>query len=322
MKILFTILIAFAAQTGWTQMKISISDGDWNDPQNWSPAVVPQFNEDTVFVNHEMTLPNSLEVGIDHLIISVNGSVNVSGTFALHGNFKNDGKFIADSLVVGDGDYCINNNLIDVHFFVPTNPLNENFGTIDMTGMLTCVEPFLNADGAIIQAGELTTTSDADFVNNGSVYVDSWICEGTVLGSGSFCIENCLNNFGAIEGTLDVCDATPNSGLPCDINIGTVAPSVTFCANGPCINPVGLMNTDMSYLLNVFPNPSSDGRFSIHTDLTVVDLKVVDLTGRLLFNQSKGVVHSIDLSHLESGEYIMIIETITDSVMIRIVISN
>ena len=322
MKALFTIIIALIVTTGWTQTKISIADGDWNNPQNWNPAVVPVFNEDTVIVNHQMTLSNSLEVGITHLLIGVDGIVDVNGTFALHGNFKNDGRFLSDSLIIGDGDYCFNNNLIEAHVLIPTNPLNENYGTIDLTGFLTSVESFLNADGAIIQVGELTTTSDADFVNNGAVYVDSWICEGTVLGSGSFCIENCFKNFGAVNGTLDVCDLTPNSGLPCDLNIGTTAPTVTMCAAGPCTSPLGLNTSELSEEVHVFPNPSSDGRFHIDTDQTVEGITIVDLSGRMLYHPSNGEMQSIDLSFLETGEYILILETSNDRVIKRIVISN
>jgi hypothetical protein len=322
MKILFTIILAFAIQSGWTQTKISIADGDWNNPLNWNPAVVPVFNEDTVIVNHQMTLSNTLEVGINHLIIGTDGSVDVDGTFALHGNFNNDGRFLCDSLVIGDGNYCINNNLIEAHVFIPTNPLNENYGTIDLTGFLTSVESFLNADGAIIQVGELTTTSDADFVNNGAVYVDSWICEGTVLGSGSFCIENCFKNFGAVNGTLDVCDLTPNSGLPCDLNIGTTAPTVTLCAAGPCTSPLGVNTSELSEQVSVFPNPSSDGRFHIETDQTLEGIAILDLTGRVLFYTSQVDINSIDLSSLGNGEYLLVLETSTDSVIQRIAITK
>lgn len=305
MKIFYTFLLLLVAQTSLSQVKVSISDGNWNDPQNWNPAVVPLFNEDSVIVNHEINVMNDLEVGINHLIIGSDGIIDANAVFALHGSLKIDGEIIADTLVVGDGDYCINNGLIEANQFVTTNLMNSNTAHIDILGTFSSVEPFINTSTGTMETMDVITTSDADFENNGTLLCESWLNEGTVLGSGSFCIEECLKNFGNITGTLDVCDLTPNSGIPCDFSTGTVASTVTLCSVGPCTGTSGITDPTLDYSLFVYPNPSN-GLISIEFPYEIDQIEIYDLTGRMLLRLEEHS-NTIDLSSLQNGHYTLVV---------------
>lgn len=318
----FTIsTMLLLSQLAWSQTKVSVSDGNWNNPQTWNPPIVPIFNEDSVIVNHAVTTSNSMEVGINYLIIGVNGSLDVTGLLALHGNMKVDGEFYSDSLVIGDGDYFINTGIVEGHYFVPSNPINENYGQISLSGDLILSESLFNAASGSITSFQLIT-GDGNLENNGIIIADSWLHDSSADGSGSICIENCVQITGTVGGTLDICDATPNSGLPCDYNFGTVSPSVTFCANGSCAGTSGVPSLLTDFAVTIFPNPSLDGRINIETDLTIDEVLIADLTGRTVFKQATGDFSSIDLSLLENGEYLILIETSKEVIAKRLVIAH
>ncbi|MCJ8289492.1 MAG: T9SS type A sorting domain-containing protein [Crocinitomicaceae bacterium] len=320
MKLFIALILLILSQVGWSQIKVSVSNGNWNDPQNWNPAVVPYLNEDSVIINHAITTQNTTEVGINHLIIGTNGSLNASSTFALHGSLIVDGSLHADTLLVGDGIYFKNNNLMEVDWFVTTNPTNENFGRIEISDTLILTEPFLNATNGLIETFGLITSS-AHIENNGEIYADNWIHESTTDGTGRYCIQNCFKNIGNIGGTLDVCDLTPSTNITCDFNFGTISPTVTLCSNGYCEPTSGQVTIELFDDIALYPNPTSGGQLTLLTDLIVTEIKVYDVTGRLMIEQEINT-KLIDISSLDAGEYLFHFVTANGSITKRIVKSN
>lgn len=320
MKIIFIAAFVIIAQMGWSQAKISVSDGNWSDPQNWNPAIVPQLNDDSVIIYHEITTLNQTEVGINHLIVETSGSLITSSIFSLHGSLKVKGNFNADTLLVGDGNYFINNNLLEVGRLVLTNPTNENFGRIESSDTIFLTEPFLNATGSKIETFGLIT-SGASLENNGEIYTENWIHEGLTDGNGTFCIQNCFKNIGLIGGALDVCDMTPATGLTCDFNFGSISSTVTLCSNGVCSPTSGNTTVELFNDIKLYPNPTSNGQLTLLTDQAVSAIKVLDITGRVMIEQEIDA-KLIDLSSLEAGEYLVVLTTVNGSITKRIVKSN
>lgn len=73
-----------------------------------------------------------------------------------------------------------------------------------------------------------------------------------------------------------------------------------------------------NYEFSVFPNPN-EGRFTIRTDYLMVDVIILDLSGKVVF---EGVVEDgdqIDLSDHPTGVYIMKVTTETDNFIRRVV---
>lgn len=320
MKIVITLLLLVSTQISWSQAKTSVSDGDWYNPQTWNPPNVP-LSEDSVIINHEVTAESITEVWINHLIIGSTGILDSDTIFALHGSLKLNGELYADTFAIGDGTYFINNDVIEVStFLLGYTEIHENYGEIIVADTFVIAVDFLNASGATIEAYHLITSDN--FENNGKIDVDNWFNDATINGQGSICIENCFQNSGNIGGSLDVCDATPNSGFPCDFDFGTIAPTVTMCAIGPCSEPAGITDENVSIDVIVSPNPSTDGHFDIQTDAEIINIEVIDLMGRVLFEKSSDDTKSIDISSLQNGEYILVLQSENTSITKRIVKAN
>ena len=125
MKLLITCLVVLIGQLTVGQTRISILNGDWNDPSIWSPTGVPLLNEDTVIVANEISFQGDLEVGINELIINSSGQITGTGTFGVHGNLLNNGVMNITRLLVGDGNTMTNNNTMNGSYIVPTNLVNK-----------------------------------------------------------------------------------------------------------------------------------------------------------------------------------------------------
>lgn len=288
-------LLLFFLLTGFTfyisaQVKSTISNGSWFDPNIWSPVGVPLM-EDTVIINHDLTVSgNYVDFGANWLIVNQNASITGDTIFALHGNLKLFGTMNLNIIAVGDGDSTQIYGTVQGRKYAPGNPYNfnytgyilsdtlilgdsfENYGIIDVMDLIIGGSSIINHSSANLSASvsavmggptnnEVNAIMDfyslisADnFTNNGMVYCNDWThAQGTVNGAtGKFCVENCFTNVSTINGTVDICDNTP--GGFCDMNMGTIAPTVTTCASGPCS---ALSLTDKSEnKVEIFPNPA------------------------------------------------------------------
>ncbi len=81
-------------------------------------------------------------------------------------------------------------------------------------------------------------------------------------------------------------------------------------------NNIGIANIYNTPTLRVWPNPSSDGTFNIiaTVNTTRVSLRITDMTGRLLMQESQAITNnslntSLDLSKFAHGLYLLYIDT-------------
>ena len=126
---------------------------------------------------------------------------------------------------LGGGGMSIMNLYTDGIFantsFLNVNASLYNSNTFTNTHQIVVDVNLLNGD---------TINGTATFTNSGIVSVGNDLLNSeTINGTGGkFCVQNQTSNSGAISGTIDICDLT---GGNIDLNIGTVAGSVTFCSN-------------------------------------------------------------------------------------------
>lgn len=289
------------------QSKVTVMNGNWDDPQIWSPVGVPGMNEDTVIVNHEVSLTQDTGVGINHFHIGSNGMLTGNATFGLGGSIVVDGEVHVNVLTIGNGDYSINNNLIEVtELYASTNPTNENNGSI-AGGTVIVDEDFFNSTEASMAVDTLIV--NAEMSNIGMVHAVNMLNSGELNGDGNFCIDSCFQNTGNIIGSLDICDATL-SGLSCDFNFGTIANMVTSCTNSVCTT-VGLDEFESEVVDFYVLYNSVTNSYSVEVTKGInYSLVAMDMMGRQvrsLQNVSEKVV--LESNQWQSGVYIIGVTT-------------
>jgi hypothetical protein len=250
-------------------VRTSIANGNWNNPATWSPAGVPQLGDDTIIVNTDVTFGQLIAHG--NSLFQVNTGASLIGT----GN---------DSIVFG-GDKMINNGYISTTFMgVGANDSAVNRGVLVVTTEFSMSSLFVNVTSGQICIGQSCITSD-QFINNGSLSCNDFFNSAAFSGSGRVCVANIYVNSVSISGTLDICDATPNTQF--DINAGTIAGTVTNCQAGPCtpcLQPNAVADLENAYEIALYPNPfSNQTQITIDPKLASLDglvFVVVDMQGR------------------------------------------
>ncbi len=185
------------------------------------------------------------------------GILNATSVVASNsGILENAGILNAPTVSIAGG--IINNKAqINCDLFSDHYSTGYNLGIINVTGDFTNTGTYENEPTGIIIIGGMFLHSDSANVNNiftndGVVGCYDWTVYAAALdGSGQFCVQNMSTlSFGAMNGTLDFCDATGGS---IDFNLfGTLGPGVTTCAN-PCT--VGLQGQTVEVGVRVAPNP-------------------------------------------------------------------
>ncbi len=342
------VLVLVSAQPTLGAIKTSIVNGSWDDPAIWSPTGAPLSEDTVIinsnvtcfgmrvaFAANLFWVQSGSSVSGDSIFV-LNGSFLIDGMVDLEdfsisggindvnngqinadlcatgGGFTNSGTLSGDTLVIGDGDF-VNTGTVEVNFLVcPPSPyFTSNHGIISAMDTLLIVGKFTNHSTAFVSAGWLHTSLDGDTLfNNGEITAINWFHGyGTATGTGGkYCVELCFNNLDAITGTVDVCDATPGGTWPCDINMGTIASTVTLCTASPC-SSVGMedefLKTPLE--LSVFPNPMvGSGRITINgLNGQSFDYSIYDLSGQLIDYQ-RNVSNSqieINAANYQSGMY-------------------
>ncbi len=302
--LLFALSISFSF-VGNALTRTSIAQGNWSDPFIWSPTGVPMLSDDTIivatgvnFFGQNITFGNSL------FWITNSGSLSGSNTDSLTFGgdyFLIEGYFGVGFLSVGANDSMVNHDQIEVLEFLQSSLLvNQNAGRI-------CVSVQL-------------ATSD-DVVNNGSISSGMWINSAIVTGSGGqFCISGNFINSDAISGNIDICDASP--GGFGDVNVGTIAGSVTYCQAGPCLSCVmpGIQESQLLSELTIQPHPvnsisllelTGNSNYESSAKLFVV----FDVSGRVVKTISfSGKQLYFDRTGIESGIYLY--QVVAENVMV------
>ena len=190
------------------------------------------------------------------------------------------------------------------------------------TAMPTANDVFTNKPGGIITLTDTLVSWVGLFVNNGDITTANWINTDAITGTtGKFCVANSFINIGNITGTVDICDATP--GTLCDMNLGTISSSVTYCAKGPCApTTVSVNELTSDVAVDVYPNPST-GKFNlvIAGEAKLVQIEIYNISGEKIFaQQTQNENSEIDLSNQPGGIYFLkIINEDASSVVRKII---
>ena len=227
----------------------------------------------------------------------------IVGNLLNTGTFTNNGGILSDSLG-NTGTFNISDNLAYVY--------SNAFGTSGTAGFS---QGLYHTAGNFYNTGDLTTGTGftievlgdflsgdtlggtATFAHDGllSVAGDIYFADD-VSGSGDICVNGDSYNAATIVGTLDFCDAT---GGDFDLNIGTIAGTVTYCSPG-C--SVGLTENFQSW--SVYPNPATSEVKLLGID-GVEQMLVYGVTGDLI-GELKVNYGSMDVTSLTPGTYFML----------------
>lgn len=126
-----------------------------------------------------------------------------------------------------------------------------------------------------------TISGFALFTNNATISIadDLWNWQ-TLDGTGDFCVGDSLLNGGIVNGTLDVCDV--NGGVWWDINVGSVAGTVTHCSSSCTIG----IEESNAQQMNLSPNPANDNiTLSMEKDAEYF-VVITDVAGRVVLEQT------------------------------------
>ncbi len=253
--LLFFLFFTLIISNNFASTKTSVIDGNWSNPNTWSPVGVP-FAEDTLIINSHVFADIDVDFGANWLIINNNDSLTGDSIFGLHGNLKNDGIINLKVFAVGDGTTTVNNGIIKGDNYATGNTTYDNYGTILSDTLSVSETPFINY--SILSNTNLSTSGDFD--NRGSIDVSSLFTQsGTFLNkSGAFINAtgqliisgNYDNKVGGVMviGTLTTSNVLTNNGdISCNTwthGSGTATGSTgKFCVASCFINSASITGT-------------------------------------------------------------------------------
>jgi len=235
--------------------------------------------------------------------IYTNSGTTFSGNFLNTGTYNNSGVVTADSV----GNTGTFNSTGGFMYFTAFG----NSGTFSMltSGFMDVTANWFNIGDFTLGTG-LQIYAHADFYNgdtlggtaflhnNGLIEVNNDFYNGyTMDGSGNFCVANYTYNGGTVNGSLDFCD---NTGTDFDVDLGTIAGTVTFCVPG-C--SVGLEDLNNNMLVKLSPNPSN-GIFSVTSSQKFNGYTVYSLMGQIVAEEVM-IDNTVNLNYLQSGSYLI-----------------
>ncbi|MCU0432717.1 MAG: T9SS type A sorting domain-containing protein [Bacteroidia bacterium] len=269
-SLLFTILALLGfGVSGFALTRTSIANGNWNNPSIWSPAGVPLPTDDIIIINSQVSFNQNITHGTQEFRVNQGASLISSGqdTITLGCQFVRIDGYVQTA----------------VAFFSATDSM-ANYGTI-VAIELQQAGTFRNNASGMICVNTGIFTSDV-MINNGSIVSDSWLNSGSTSGSGKFCIAGIFINSASITGNVDICDASAN-GLG-DMNIGTIASTITYCQTSPCpgcVQPNSVHeNLAGNLLISLSPNPVNDvATITLNGELSNdALLEILSLQGQLI----------------------------------------
>jgi hypothetical protein len=184
-----------------------------------------------------------------------------------------------------------------------TNGNVFNYAPIDLVFDLWNSENFTNDHHIVVGRNYWngdTILGTATFTNNGTISVGNDLSNSELMnGTGDYCVANATNNSSNIGGTLDICDLT---GGGFDLNIGTIAGTVTFCSAGSC--SIGIDEAMNSDAYKIFPNPFNNVfTIDVKTSGEYKFLLLNSFGQIVLKNSFNGTQKLIDLSSQTAGVY-------------------
>ena len=286
---------------------------------------------DSLYTNGELTNSGSIEVGTFYNALNMTNSGVIYNVDSLYnaGTLENlaGGSISADSAtnagtltnegsithyaMTNTGNYT-NSNVLAFHDFTNTGTF-VNSDTVTGTGSMTNAGSFTNDQNAFVGLdmsflNSHPTLQNASFENNGHLDVgDSWYNFDLFTGSGTgwVDVQDSSVNLGAMTGTFDFCDHTPNTIQPpqspttgLDYNAGTVDNGITWCMI------TGFQDQELSFF-KVYPNPTTDV-LNIDGLLLTDHVVLRDVLGRQINVQQIGKV--VHFGNVSEGLYILTIE--------------
>ncbi|MEI6348783.1 MAG: T9SS type A sorting domain-containing protein [Bacteroidota bacterium] len=354
----FVLIFALGVSTLYSQTT-SVASGNWTSPLTWGgtppmPGSVVIINHtvtldmDYGYTSGSITINSSgslignssmRALGISGGTLTNSGTLNIPRFALFSGTITNNGTIQSDSLL---DRTTLNNNGGTIHatqFMVSTGGNFHNSGTVvssnflnietsvnngtinsidvmnsksfvnGTTGVINATNDFLNAD---------TLANPAVFTNNGSVNVtNDWMNTDTINGSGKFCVGHNSSNTGVMLGTFDFCDQT---GGDVDLNLGSIAPTITSCVFSCNVN-IRVNKNDNS--VKIYPNPNN-GVFTVISNTQSSKIEVFNLVGKIVYqSQLNSLETEIQLTNQPKGIYFCKISDVKNesSKIIKIIIN-
>ncbi|MEL6656943.1 MAG: hypothetical protein AAFP77_05530 [Bacteroidota bacterium] len=239
-KTLLTTALLMAVLGVYATTFTSVTDGDWNDPQTWSPMGVPNVTNsaawpgDNVIIDHAVNFTGRVTTAQQASVtINSGGSLTITGTLNIANSnnstftLASNGSLNCDNLIIST---CCNSVTLDGTVvtndfsFTGSTPVNIggdmtvngdfNGGTnssINFTGGTFSVAGSSNVGGsaqltvdggAVLSLGDLSLSGDADIVGVGS---------GGVIGFNTISMANSSTNIRCVN---NACNYNGGAGSP------------------------------------------------------------------------------------------------------------
>lgn len=312
------LAVGFLSLSTFCQVQTTTGPGNFLNPLLWDCFCVPA-NGDSLVVNHDMILSNSIYYNSGQIKVNSSGSliedatdrdVWVDGTGSLINNgtfdcyrlYISDGSFVNTSTSVYFDSLWNQGNIANSGLMTVYDVLNDQTGTFTNSGEFI-VENNFNNSGDYLNSGTIELTNnfsncniqsmDAMFINDGVFCIGnnfSNCVDDTLTGTGEYFVGGSASNFGVFDGAFDF--NTPTGAL--SINTGTVDPSVNF-GTAACYLTVEERSSEFS----VYPNPTNN---VLHVSENNLNYVITDLSGKLILTGITSI-SGIDVSSLASGIY-------------------
>lgn len=275
----FFLLPVLAVAQGTTT---SVQDGDWDDPATWDCNCVPEV--DNAVVIHDVRIDGNTFL-MQRVHVTPVGSLVMDQYF---------------SVVIMDT--VLNDGLMDL-----VGDIDVDWALLNNSTIL--IEGVMHNDGVIVMGGP-----------DALIALDNIGNYDLIEGQGRICVAGFTENTGTIQGQIDFCDLTPTVTSPpiIDVNSGSVAGSVIFCAVGAC-NPQRVSESG-SPGVRIGPNPASD-RLAI--DLPVMaSITLRDAKGGIVLSRNAMAAgqSTMEASEIPAGVYSITLEAATLRAVLRVVI--
>ena len=235
--------------TGQIMASDSLQLEENNNFENWGDLSCGFAFMQGVFYNHGSF---SVDRGVRSLAMVNSGEIRCGGSFAVTSIYYNEPEALlqADSIFLFSMANHLRSTVIaDSAFYIGNQWISTAQVTVHDDALVICRKDLHNF--------------------------------GALTGDGSICVARHSANHGTISG-VDLCDATPPSTGPAmvDVNNGTIANSVSYCATLAC-DGLGVQVADAAPAWSLWPNPSPGmAQLQGPADAGRVQLLVHDAAGR------------------------------------------
>jgi len=247
-KFYLLLLLVGITSIGFGQIN-SIQDGDWDDPNTWDCACVPDvFSAVDINVNHDITVTNDINLNLVTIFNGASVTINSGVTVFIEEDFANT------PLTINAGGLMVNNGTLDLASFLFFTPCAIN-GTLQSSSTINLGDPTL----LVFNSGSVY---QHNYGSGGDIPLALWDANSTVqilgLGTASPATPNNLNQtFGNFEWN------TPSMGVTATFSLGgnlqNVLGNLRFISTGTTPRVVRLASGGSGYNLTIGGDLIIDG---------------------------------------------------------------